>query len=571
MAINDIELNAGVNIAEIKGADKLADVITDSIVRGMSASERLAKKRDEFASLYSDISSRGRAGDVTDALYLQKLYNKALGASFEKVRSEEATIELLAARERNRLTLSGFRSEGRMLEQAAARKRVMGLEDKAATERYLESMAKVEAMQESGDAYRYRNREEYLNSLFVAREDLQAAYRASKAAETLTDEDRKNYYHDIRNINKEIKRLNRGLPKFIDDYKTITAVGAVGTAFGSKLSSTITGIYGNMETPFSQIRDIGNSVTKAAGGVIGTVIGGIIGTAVGMPWLGTALGGAVGSVAGGTGERTKAAADASKPQAIAMLRYRSLYGNRIGAAGYNAALMAQKTGYVTAQDVMGMAAGSNTFMASAAFGGISEQQWLALSMMPNYYNALVSGASVEEQMAAYAQDMNVLGSGMGQYMTGLLGGLGPNENIRAFVQSDSFARFLSDYDKLSAFEKEQLSYAKGYEGAQYREGLANLRTANWNMRRGTYTVSPYNYEGANRIQGFAAGALDNALNLFTLLNARGRNAFLSSAPSDALVPRELNIIIDGEKLNVGTVYAAEEDLHNYMTYSAGGR
>lgn len=568
MAINDIELNAGVNIAEIKGADKLADVITDSIVKGMSASERLAKKRDEFASLYGDISSRGRAGDVTDALYLQKLYNKALGASFEKVRSEEATIELLAARERNRLTLSGFRSEGRMLEQAAARKRVMGLEDKVATERYLESMAKVEAMQESGDAYRYRNREEYLNSLFVAREDLQAAYRASRAAETLTDEDRKNYYHDIRNINKEIKRLNRGLPKFIDDYKTITAAGAVGAAFGGKLSSAAAGIYGNMDAPFNQLRGMGNQVAKGVGGTLGAVIGGVLGSFVGSPWLGAMVGGAAGSFIGGTGERSKSAADAAKPQAIAMLRYRGLYGNRIGAAGYNAALMAQQTGFVSADDIMGMASGSNTFMASAAFGGISEQQWLALSMMPNYYNALVSGASVEEQMAAYAQDMNVLGSGMGQYMTGLLGGLGPNENIRAFVQSDSFARFLSDYPQFAEWEREQLGYAKGYAGAQYKEGIANMRVRNFNMRRGTFTLSPYNYYSdavASRFQQVAADA--GFIPSMNFLN--GKNAPVT-VPS-SLVQRELNIIIDGEKLNVGTVYAAEEDLHNYMTYSAGGR
>lgn len=557
MAINDIELNAGVNIAEIKGADKLADVITDSIVRGMSASERLAKKRDEFASLYGDIKTRGRAASLEDALYNRRLYNKALGTSYEKIRSEEVTRELEMLREGNRLTISGSRSESRMLEQVAARKRVMGLEDKAATERYLESMAKVEAMQESGDAYRYRNREEYLNSLFVAREDLQAAYRASKAAETLTDEDRKNYYHDIRNINKEIKRLNRGLPKFIDDYKVLMAYGATGVAFGGKMSSMVAGVYGDMNTPFSKVRDIGNQVAKGIGGTLGTILGGLIGGPVGA-----VIGGAAGSFIGGTGERTKAAADAAKPQAIAMLRYRGLYGNRIGTAGYNAALMAEKAGYASASDIMGMASGSNTFMASAAFGGISEQQWLALSMMPNYYNALVSGASVEEQMAAYAQDMNVLGSGMGQYMTGLLGGLGPNENIRAFVQSDSFARFLSDYPQFAEWEREQLGYAKGYAGAQYKEGIENMRVRNFNMWRGTQTISGYNFEGGN--------IMDRIARYDEMIRGPERKNPVPFSNS-SLVQRELNIIIDGEKLNVGTVYAAEEDLHNYMTYSAGGR
>lgn len=348
------------------------------------------------------------------------------------------------------------------------------------------------------------------------------------------------------------------------------AMGSAGIAFGSMLSVRATSILGDRETGFTQIRDEVNKGIKYAGGAIGATLG----LAIAGP-IGAAILGAVGAVAGGWGERSKAAATVGKLDSIEMLRMRHLYGSSAGSF-FMMRLMNQE-GYATAEDFANLASASNVAPYAAAFGKVSEDQWTALSFMPNYFNALFSGGTPEQLMAAYKRDMRILGPGMGQLMTSMAGGLGLSENLRAFVNSDQYWNWMSEADRMRGYDQQLGWYAPGYERAMHNEAVQNRRTEAFSVERGTWTASRYNYDPYKTYgvsNTFGGAYRTAALPMFDM----GTMGFVPRAfglpggtETNPYTQRELNIYIDNNKVNVGTVYTRDEDagLYNYSSYTVG--
>lgn len=335
------------------------------------------------------------------------------------------------------------------------------------------------------------------------------------------------------------------------------AAGAGGIAFGSMLSSKAASILGNRDTPFTEFRSDMHQALKATGGIIGAAVGSLAGP------IGAAVGGAVGAWLGGYAERSKSASDTGKADSLEALRMRNLYGGS-RAGSYMMMRLMGSSGYATSADFEGLASAANIAPFSAAFGKISEDQWTALSFMPNYFNALFNGATPEEQLAAYRRDQQILGPGMGQLMTQMMGGLGVNENTRAFVNSEQYVRWLNAREDMRGYDWELEQYLSGYEDAVMREAKKNRQVEMMAVRRGTMTISPYNYAGNEALYGYEPGAVTSWM---------GRQSALPMFNFDSMgfVKRDLNIIINNEKVNVGSVYTRDEDagLYNYSSYTVG--
>lgn len=343
----------------------------------------------------------------------------------------------------------------------------------------------------------------------------------------------------------------------ITTLRSGVAAGAGGIAFGSMLSSKAASILGNRDTPFTEFRSDMHQALKATGGIIGAAVGSLAGP------IGAAVGGAVGAWLGGYAERSKSASDTGKADSLEALRMRNLYGGS-RAGSYMMMRLMGSSGYATSADFEGLASAANIAPFSAAFGKISEDQWTALSFMPNYFNALFNGATPEEQLAAYRRDQQILGPGMGQLMTQMMGGLGVNENTRAFVNSEQYVRWLNAREDMRGYDWELEQYLSGYEDAVMREAKKNRQVEMMAVRRGTMTISPYNYAGNEALYGYEPGAVTSWM---------GRQGALPMFNFDSMgfVKRDLNIIINNEKINVGSVYTRDEDagLYNYSSYTVG--
>lgn len=348
----------------------------------------------------------------------------------------------------------------------------------------------------------------------------------------------------------------------ISTIRSAMTMGSAGIAFGSMLSTRAANILGDRETGFTQIRDEVNKVIKYAGGAIGAIIGLALTPILGS--LGPMLGGAVGAIAGGSAERSKAAAAVGKLDSIEMLRMRNLYGSKAGSF-FMMRLMSQE-GYATAEDFTNLAAASNVAPYAAAFGKVSEDQWTALSFMPNYFNALFSGGTPEQLMAAYRKDMRTLGPGMGQLMTSMAGSLGLSENLRAFVLSDNYLDWKASGKKMAEYDEDLRRTASGYEHSVHKEALANRKTEAYSIGRGTWSSSEFDYSPRG-------GAAPGRVTSWDQYKAQPLIDFRTGRPVEeqAYTPRELNIYIEDKRVKVGTVYTRNDEasLHNYATYAVG--
>lgn len=357
----------------------------------------------------------------------------------------------------------------------------------------------------------------------------------------------------VAQIYDKLSENTQASTNLVQTIRSNLSAGAGGIALGSMLSSRAAAIYRNRETPFSELRGEINKGVKYIGGTLGAVIGGLAGP------LGAAIGGALGSVIGGYAERSQEASDAAKQDTIQMLRMRHLYGR----GSFNSAMLAQGLGYIDMADYQNIASAANVAPYAAAFGDISEKQWIGLSMMPNYMAAIFGGASPEEAMAAYQQDLGKLGTGLGQYATSLLGGLGLSENLRAFVTSDNFRRWQQAGLTLADYEQVLSEVAPGYEEALFNETLKNRGVRNIGVQRGTWTTSKYNYAG--EMYGRPRNAEET-------IHAFYGEQMLPKFDIDSMgfVKRELIINIDNNRVDVGPVYTFDGDwLTGATSYSVG--
>ncbi len=216
-----------------------------------------------------------------------------------------------------------------------------------------------------------------------------------------------------------------------------TVLGALGKTvldmYRAKWQADISrSAMGTREAQYGEVRSVGQNI----GGVLGALIGGAAGTLLGGNTLvGATIGGAVGASAGGIpGEYLQKRLEANKVSIGYILgqhRNETIYGT-----GFSTALAKaiQDQGIASSSDVTNMANSSLTLRARMMLGMVGEQEMLMLSFMPEYFQALMSGAQGAQLINAYARS----GRGIGDSslralaMQSVEGG---SQGMMAFAQS----------------------------------------------------------------------------------------------------------------------------------------
>lgn len=169
------------------------------------------------------------------------------------------------------------------------------------------------------------------------------------------------------------------------------------------------------------------------------------------------VGGEVANFFGATNQARREAAEKYTGTLLDYNKRKLLYGN----VNYASAQAAQLAGYTSAETVMNLDSTGSMLRGAMAFGAVGEQQMMALSMMPNYWRALMDpNASTTERLEAYAQDMNSLPEDYQAYINSILPG--GDESLRAYTKSASYGMMKQGYETdrtIDAFyDKDVMSY-----------------------------------------------------------------------------------------------------------------
>lgn len=271
-------------------------------------------------------------------------------------------------------------------------------------------------------------------------------------------------------------------------------------------------------TPYQTRRDVRQGFAQnfglAAAG-IGAAAGAKIGTVI-MPGVGTAVGAGIGAVVGalpgavsyllGTHYKDeKKIGDAWQSEAIKMARYYNLYGS---AVDYNFSGAVQNTGYMSRESVLQLNQTSDMLPGALSFGAVSEQQMMALSLAPNYYRALMEGASTSDIMEAYRQDMKNLPREYRQYITSILPGA--SEDLRAYVNSDYYGYLRAQNTMYyRGYDLDEKGLIPGLESKRFEIAHANMESAHANAMTEIPNLNNANYNQPSRALTMAQMYSDN--------------------------------------------------------------
>lgn len=560
----DITLSLGVDVSSVKGVDALIKRIKEASQQAIDSGikDALATATTRLKSAVDRAEGYKYKG-IEVGLARAKRAGHMIAAEEEFVSSVPHTPEtapVLAAVYRrlraNRQTINPALVESSRIENAQRLEEInVELNRMRASQRYIKSVNAVSKwLSDTNNATNLgETPDEQVATLKQGRKLLSAMLGVGRTSGQLDNEDQARILAALEGINEGLREQTKATKDNTESLTTgaiskaisaITGVASIVGAGVSAYSNVMAAGYGDpihgwtskRSALASSLGPIGNT----AGGGLGAIVGGIIGsffgpagTAVGTvlgQQLGSGVGGAVGNAAGDWWGKNITRELSSQSDFINSYRWSALYGDRLLRDRY--AALVETTGMASSADVAGLANASTTIGAAAAFGGVSDQQWLALSMHPNYFAALMSGASEAELLTAYRKDAEALGPGMAQYFVGSLPGM--NENLRAFAMSPLLGYTNADIQNVlgqqgvmdlvrrrginAAYERFQLDYAERLKtwGDEYSDVLE----ANPNL------PSLYNEAELRRILGYP----------------------------DNLTKRDLNIIIDGESRTVGEVY-----------------
>ena len=565
----DITLSLGVDVSSVKGIDELIKKLTHAVNTGVGRSLDTVLKRQTslLNKRLNRIQSIDRSEEDPVTAKQQELqgivgaYEAFVGAVPERTQSAPilaATYRRLRAR---RQQLSAFLPETMRLANAQRLEEInVSLNRMRAIQRFEKT---------HGKTMEWFNDTNYGTELGATPEEritnMQmglAALRKDKSALAEAKKDSKAFhkaYTDLRNAlldnisveRESIKATKDNTESLTSDSLlskvartaagTLSIVGAGVSAYSNIMAAGYGDpIHGWTSKRSAAASSLGTTGSTAGGG-IGAIIGGIVGAFSGTPagvaigagvgqQLGDLVGGALGGAIGDWWGKNITRELSSQSDFINSYRWSALYGDRLLRERY--AALVETTGMASSADVAGLANASTTIGAAAAFGGVSDQQWLALSMHPNYFNALMSGASEAELLTAYRKDADALGTGMAQYFVGSLPGM--NENLRAFAMSP----FL------------------GYTNADIQTVLAQQHLIDLLRIPGIkQTYGRVQKDYAERVKTWTdetPDVLDAPPNLPSLYNEAELRRMLGYP--DNLTKRDLNIIIDGESHTVGEVY-----------------
>lgn len=560
----DITLSLGVDVSSVKGVDALIKRIKEASQQAIdsgvkdalaTATTRLKSAVDraegyKYKGLDAGLARARRAGHMIAA---EEEFVSSVPHTPETAPVLAAVYRRLRA---NRQTLNPALVESSRIENAQRLEEInVELNRMRASQRYIKSVNAVSNwLAETNNATNLgETPDEKVASLRQGRKLLSAMLGVGRTSGQLDNEDQARILAALEGINEGLREQTKATRDNTESLTTgtiskaisaITGVASIVGAGVSAYSNVMAAGYGDpihgwtskRSALASSLGPIGNT----AGGGLGAIAGGIIGsffgpagTAVGTvlgQQLGSGVGGAVGNAAGDWWGKNITRELSTQEDFIKSYRWSALYGDRLLRDRY--AALVETTGMASSADVAGLANASTTIGAAAAFGGVSDQQWLALSMHPNYFAALMSGASEAELLTAYRKDAEALGPGMAQYFVGSLPGM--NENLRAFAMSPLLGYTNADIQNVlgqqgvmdlvrrrginAAYERTQKDYAERLK--TWGDEYSDILEANPNL------PSLYNEAELRRMLGFP----------------------------DNLTKRDLNIIIDGESHNVGEVY-----------------
>ena len=560
----DITLSLGVDVSSVKGVDALIKRIKEASQQAIdsgvkdalaTATTRLKSAVDraegyKYKGLDAGLARARRAGHMIAA---EEEFVSSVPHTPETAPVLAAVYRRLRA---NRQTINPALVESSRIENAQRLEEInVELNRMRASQRYIKSVNAVSNwLAETNNATNLgETPDEKVASLRQGRKLLSAMLGVGRTSGQLDNEDQARILAALEGINEGLREQTKATRDNTESLTTgtiskaisaITGVASIVGAGVSAYSNVMAAGYGDpihgwtskRSALASSLGPIGNT----AGGGLGAIAGGIIGsffgpagTAVGTvlgQQLGSGVGGAVGNAAGDWWGKNITRELSTQEDFIKSYRWSALYGDRLLRDRY--AALVETTGMASSADVAGLANASTTIGAAAAFGGVSDQQWLALSMHPNYFAALMSGASEAELLTAYRKDAEALGPGMAQYFVGSLPGM--NENLRAFAMSPLLGYTNADIQNVlgqqgvmdlvrrrginAAYERTQKDYAERLK--TWGDEYSDILEANPNL------PSLYNEAELRRMLGFP----------------------------DNLTKRDLNIIIDGESHNVGEVY-----------------
>ena len=580
----DITLSLGVDVSSVKGVDALIKRIKEASQQAIDSGvkDALATATTRLKTAVDRAEGYKYRG-VEVGLARAKRVGHMIAAEEEFVSSVPHTPEtapVLAAVYRrlraNRQTINPALVESSRIENAQRLEEInVELNRMRASQRYVKSVNAVSKwLADTNNATNLgETPDEQIASLKQGRKLLSSMLGAGRTSGQLNDEDQARILVALEGINEGLREQT----KATKDNTTTLSTGVRLAAIGGAVMG-VAGAIGSGISAYNNIMAAGygdpihgwtskRSATAAnlgkfgaiGGGILGAIIGAIGGGAAGAAagpagivagaitgalkggGIGAGVGGIGGSVAGSTANKNYTRELSTQSDFINSYRWSALYGDRKLRERY--AALVETTGMASSADVEGLTNASTTIGAAAAFGGISDQEWLALSMHPNYFNALMTGASEMELLTAYRKDAKALGPGMAQFFVKSLPGM--NENLRAFAMSPLLGYTNEDLEHV-LIQQADVDYLRelGLIGAYRRFQLDY-----WERQLTLDDESP-DIMAVN----------PNLRSLYDEEELR-RRLYIEENKTK----RDLNIIIDGVSHNVGEVYTDDSGPIGAMT------
>lgn len=317
----------------------------------------------------------------------------------------------------------------------------------------------------------------------------------------------------IISLTDKMTELERGAPdgggsnEFWSTILRPTAVAGLLKAAGRTVGAIMEGRtqwLADTETPYQTRRDVRQGWAQTFGlGAIGAGAG--IGTLVAGP-IGGAVGAGIGALVGlpayilGTHYKDeKKIGDHWQTEAVKMARQYNLYGSGVD---YNYALAVQNTGYMSRESVLQLSQTADMLPGAMAFGAVSEQQMMGLSLAPNYYAALMEGRSTAEIAEAYRRDMANLPREYRQYVTSILPGA--SEDLRAYTSSDWYNYIYSRAGEYRGYDQAELGVVPGLESRRFELAHANVNKSYETAITEIPKLNEMNYNSPARVNALRA-------------------------------------------------------------------
>lgn len=258
---------------------------------------------------------------------------------------------------------------------------------------------------------------------------------------------------------------------------------------------------------------------KVIGSIIGGVLGGLVGGAAGAG-VGYGAGGELLSLFGKYNETKYKADIKSSSDMLGRIRNQALWGS-----SYNTYFAKALTdiGIANGESAMsGLADKSMSFRGRMMLGQVGEQEMLYMSMMPNYYAALMAGITGPSLLNIYKRDLDAIGDPSMRYLVGQSIG---NTEAFAAARSPYFnSIYSSTLGATSSAESALFGLQSGFVGGRLTAAMETLSRDVSEIfasaRRGDKTIFNGDIDGhtAQVVKDFAQSWLKGGMLGWTLVN-----------------------------------------------------